>query len=240
MIVQTRTVPLAALRFDPRYQVRSRGLDHAYLQTLLQSDPATWPPLLVWARDGDGTFVILDGHHRYAAAQRLKLSSVPCAITATGSRADAFAANRANGKPLSVADRKAHARWLHGEHPDWSLRQIGRECGLSHHSVKNALAPSPPRSRPERRRCCCTSPEDETASRMARWPHYQRAAVYLFYAEQAGEGRDPAARERAFATLLQHITPAAAQPRVARALVEWGQAAVRAAAAFLAEKGVAR
>jgi ParB-like chromosome segregation protein Spo0J len=132
-------VPLDRLRANPDFQPRARGLDPEHLERLRASDPATWPPLLV-APDADGGYDVVDGFHRLHVARELSLPTLPCVVDEGAGYADAAVANLAHGLPLSLADRKAFARWLHDQLPDLSYVELGRASGLSDKTAKRALA----------------------------------------------------------------------------------------------------
>lgn len=131
-------VPLDRLIADERFQPRTNGKDEQHLKLLLASDPATWPPLLVTPSE-TGEYLIIDGFHRYAAAQRLGMKELPCSMLYGAGYDAAFAANLKHGLPLSIDDRKAYARWVHEHYPDLSYREIGRRCSLNDKTVKAAL-----------------------------------------------------------------------------------------------------
>lgn len=130
---------LSQLRPDDEFQPRSAGLVEAHVQLLLESDPASWPPLLVTPHAGGG-YDLIDGFHRFEAARRLGLTTLPCRVDPAADYFSGVAANTRHGLPLSAADRKAAARWLAELEPDLSYRELGRRVGLSDKTVKRALA----------------------------------------------------------------------------------------------------
>lgn len=122
---------LGQIVVDPRLQPRVEGVDPEHVRTL---EPVAehWPPLKVIKQNG--RYLLVDGFHRLAAAQNLKLSAIPVVVLDVPAREDlhalAFALNAAHGRPLTLSDRRAFAARLLREHPDWSDREIGRKCGL--------------------------------------------------------------------------------------------------------------
>jgi ParB-like chromosome segregation protein Spo0J len=135
-------IPIDEIFPDDGYQPRLRGLEEKHVRLLLTSDPGTWPPLEVTPED-DG-YAIIDGAHRYEAARRLGLKDLPCQVKPSAGYSEAFEANIRHDLPLSLEDRKAYAKWLYEyERPNGerlSYREIGRRCGLSHHTVKAAIS----------------------------------------------------------------------------------------------------
>ena len=131
-------LPISKLIRDPNYNARLSGNQLAHVRRLLESDPGDWPPVIVtpWV---DDTHLVLDGNHRLQAAVEIDLKSLRCNVIEDGGYPEAFEANRQHGLPLSTSDRKAYAVWLHEEHPELSLREIGRRCGLHHNTVKSHL-----------------------------------------------------------------------------------------------------
>lgn len=134
-------IPIDEIISDEGYQPRMKGLEKRHVRLLEASDPATWLPLVVTPEDGG--YAIIDGFHRYEAARLLGLKELSCRVEPTAGYQEAFEANVRHGLPLSLEDRKAYARWLYEyEKPNGqrlSYREIGRRCGLSHHTVKAAI-----------------------------------------------------------------------------------------------------
>ena len=131
-------IPMSQLTADERYQARGDGLSEAHVQLLMESDPQTWPPVLVEPQD-DGTYGLRDGFHRHEAGSRLELSALLCCVVEGAGYPEAVAANLTHGLPLSKADRKDAARWWAEREPDLSYREIGRRVGLSDKTVKAAI-----------------------------------------------------------------------------------------------------
>lgn len=126
---------LSDIDIDPALQPRVGGLDADHVNEL-QAVPDSWPPLAV--AQCDGKHVLVDGFHRYAAAQNLGLESVPVKVVEAPDGdlfSLAFALNAVHGRPLNLSDRRAYAERLLTQNPDWADREIGRRCGLSQPTV---------------------------------------------------------------------------------------------------------
>jgi ParB-like chromosome segregation protein Spo0J len=123
-------IPIDVLR--PGDTARMGNLDEGHL-AVITGLAGSWPPLLVTSR-GD----IIDGHYRYAAAQRLGLTDLVCTVF-DGDGFDAFVEgvrrNIPQGLPLALRERKAAARRILTMHPEWSDRRVAELCGLAHQTV---------------------------------------------------------------------------------------------------------
>jgi len=101
-----------------------------------------WPPILVRSRD----HIIVDGHHRVAAARRLGLQFV-AAVLFDGSDEEAYvkavSRNIGHGLALSVSERRTAALGILRRHPDWSDRRISAICGLSPTTIANVRRSTP-------------------------------------------------------------------------------------------------
>lgn len=65
-------IPLDLLVLDEEYQPRINGVSQQHIRQLMQSDPSTWPPLLVTPSGrGDGSYLVIDGWHRVLAARSM-------------------------------------------------------------------------------------------------------------------------------------------------------------------------
>jgi len=129
-------LPITAITIDPALQPRVEGIDPDHVR-VLEDVHDTWPPLVVV--DDDGCYVLVDGFHRYAAAQNLGLVTIPVEIRDMPEDGDlkglAFSFNAAHGRPLTLQDRRTRAIDLLQLHPDWADREIGRRCGLAQPTV---------------------------------------------------------------------------------------------------------
>lgn len=116
---------------DPGLQPRVDGLDLEHVRAL-EAVSEAWPPLKV-VRQGE-RYLLVDGFHRFAAAQNLGLETVPVIVLDPPEDGDlhglAFSLNAAHGRPLTLSDRRAFAARLLQAHTAWSDREIGRRAGL--------------------------------------------------------------------------------------------------------------
>lgn len=138
--------------------VDENGINARYLKELLQTDPGTWPPILVRPREVQqpappappGTLALqpppvvrydlVDGYHRLTAARQLGLEAIPAVCGSGITREEAFRLNASHGLHLTTKDRKEHARWLHDQFPELPAREIARRCGLAPNTVIAALS----------------------------------------------------------------------------------------------------
>ncbi|HUO00960.1 MAG TPA: ParB/RepB/Spo0J family partition protein [Bradyrhizobium sp.] len=129
--MDTATVDVTRISVDPALQPRVEGIDPEHVREL-EAVAEHWPPLKVARRSE--RYILVDGFHRFAAAQNLKLQTVTAEILDLADDEDlhavAFALNAAHGRPLTLSDRRAFAARVLRRHPDWSDREIGRHCGL--------------------------------------------------------------------------------------------------------------
>ncbi len=124
-------LPLHKIVADPALQPRVDGLDPEHVRAL-EAVAEAWPPLKVVRRAEH--YLLIDGFHRFAAAQNLGLSEIAVEILEAPDDGDlqslAFALNAAHGRPLTLADRRAFAARLLRSRPELSDREIGRRAGL--------------------------------------------------------------------------------------------------------------
>jgi hypothetical protein len=134
-------VALNAIAVDPNVQPRVDGLDPRHVRELEQS-PESWGPLAVV--ELGGRMHLVDGMHRYAAAQNLQLADIEVRVLDPPPEDDlrglAFALNAVHGRPLSLTDRRAEAARFLRLHPERSDREAGRRCGLSQPTVARIRA----------------------------------------------------------------------------------------------------
>lgn len=125
-------IPMTLIVADERVQPRVGGLDGDHVRALMES-AEYWPPLT--AVQYSGRYILVDGFHRLAAAQNLGWDAVPIDVVDIPADHDlqalAFQLNARHGRPLSLADRRAFAARLLGQHPEWADREIARRSGLS-------------------------------------------------------------------------------------------------------------
>lgn len=129
-------IPVGQIIVDAALQPRVSGIDGEYVREL-EAVPDLWPPIKVF-RSGK-QFLLGDGFHRLAAAQNLKLQTIPAVVVEPDEGEDlrdiAFRLNSAHGRPLTLSDRRTHAAWLLRKNPNSSDREIGRRCGLTQPTV---------------------------------------------------------------------------------------------------------
>ncbi|WP_344656469.1 ParB/RepB/Spo0J family partition protein [Catenulispora subtropica] len=117
---------------------RLRGLDTEHVRTLAEVI-GLLPPIAVHR----STLMVVDGMHRLAAARLRGRSDidavlVDCAVDEVFRLS--IEANIANGKPLSLADRRAAAARLMRTHPELSDRSIARSVGMAPATVASIRA----------------------------------------------------------------------------------------------------
>jgi len=129
-------VKLTTIIVDPALQPRIGGIDPDHVH-ILEAVAESWAPLV--AVVVDGRHALIDGFHRYAAAQNLGLETITVEVVDMPADGDlkalAFALNAKHGRPLSLSDRRAEAERLLRARPDWADREIGRRCGLAQPTV---------------------------------------------------------------------------------------------------------
>jgi ParB-like chromosome segregation protein Spo0J len=131
-------LPLSQLRANVKFQPRFAGLDAEHLERLRASELRAWPPLVV-SPNTIGTYDVVDGFHRLHVARERGLEAIACTVVESAGYPEAVEANLAHGLPLTLADRKAYARWLYDDDPTRSFAEIGRQSGLSDKTAKKAV-----------------------------------------------------------------------------------------------------
>lgn len=128
---ETLKLRLDRVIIDAALQPRVHGLDPDHVAAL-QENPQAWPPLAVVEKGG---YLLVDGFHRYAAAQNLGLATVVVAVRELPHSGDlrelAFALNAAHGRPLTLSDRRAEAERLLRSNATVSNLEIARRTALS-------------------------------------------------------------------------------------------------------------
>lgn len=123
---------LDRITIDPALQPRVDGIDPDHVRAL-EVVHETWPPLVAVERAG--TIILVDGFHRYAAAQNLGLATVPVEIRDIPEDGDlkalAFSLNAVHGRALTLTDRRAEAERLLRAHPEGSNLEVSRRTGLA-------------------------------------------------------------------------------------------------------------
>lgn len=108
--------------------VRRERIDLGHVSRL--TERGGWPPILV--REVNGKLQVIDGHHRKAAAGRLKWEEIEAEVihcSDAEALERAVAANLSHGLPLSIPERKTAALRMIRE-TDWSDARIATACGL--------------------------------------------------------------------------------------------------------------
>jgi len=182
---------------DSTLQPRIEGLDLDHVR-LLETAAEVWPPLKV-VRQGAG-FVLVDGFHRFAAAQNLGLTEIAVEVLDTPADGDllglAFALNAVHGRPLTLSDRRAFAERLLRAHPDWADREIGRRAGL--------VQPTIGKIRQALEREAAIAPAESRIGRDGRsYPATVRAE-----SDTNGEASSAGDRPSLLSAIAQAITPA--------------------------------
>lgn len=125
-------IALDRIIIDPALQPRVDGIDPDHVHALEQV-PDAWPPLMVVHQDGQD--ILVDGFHRFAAAQNLGRESVAVEVVDMPPDGDlkglAFALNAKHGRPLSLPDRRAEAERLLRAHAEVSNLEVSRRAGLA-------------------------------------------------------------------------------------------------------------
>ena len=137
-------IPVEQLILDPKYQARLR-LDVNHLERLRNTDPKTWPPLLVRPiAEQPGIYAVVDGGHRLEAGKKLasgrRVTALPCCVLEGAGYGASFNANASHPLTLSVKERLRYALLIHEKAPKASARSIAKQVGLAHNTVSKAFA----------------------------------------------------------------------------------------------------
>jgi ParB-like chromosome segregation protein Spo0J len=137
------TLPIDRIVVDPSIQIR-RGNHEQTIERYMAAFEKL-PPVDVFDTgegNGNGRYLLGDGFHRMASAERLGLHEIDANIH-TGTRQDAaeFAvvANTKNADPLTPEERDEGIRRLRQLHPDWSSRQIADAMSVSQSTIKRVF-----------------------------------------------------------------------------------------------------
>ncbi|MFJ7414570.1 ParB/RepB/Spo0J family partition protein [Streptomyces sp. NPDC098077] len=113
--------------------LRTKGEDLRHIDALAE----VWrslPPVVIHRQ----TMAVIDGVHRLRALERSGVTRVK-AVFFDGDDREAFVLavklNAGHGLPLSLADRKAAARRMLADFPEWSNRRLAEATGLSDKTV---------------------------------------------------------------------------------------------------------
>lgn len=171
----------------------ARPLDPRHVDSLVNG--RTFPAVLITAEG-----LIVDGHHRVAAARLRGDAVVGCRVV-TGSPAEllelAARNNASNGLPWSTEMRSHTAARLLELEPDWSDRRIASACRVSRRSVASLRAQS-------RLEGCSTGPAGQLNTPLGGGPvHIERRIG----ADGKSRPADPAAQRQRIAELLRAEPP---------------------------------
>ena len=129
-------ISLSSIVADPALQPRVTGLDLDHINSL-EVVAEAWPPVKVIERDGG--FLLVDGFHRFAAAQNLGLETIAVEVLDQPEDDDlfglAFDLNAKHGRALTLSDKRAFAVRLLKAHPELSEREIGRRAYLAQPTI---------------------------------------------------------------------------------------------------------
>ncbi|WP_158436137.1 ParB/RepB/Spo0J family partition protein [Nocardia nova] len=118
----------------PADSPRSGGVDPVHISLLAELDATELPPIVVHR----STMRIIDGMHRYLAAQRQGVTLIEVEFF-DGTEEEAFVRsvelNVKQGLPLSLKDRKSAARRILQSSPSLSDRTVATSVGLSAKTV---------------------------------------------------------------------------------------------------------
>jgi hypothetical protein len=138
------TVPIASLdlresrKYWPRVEPDKERIRE--FRELFEAGSTDVPPIVVTAHPKrQGAFLLVDGWHRVAALKAAKMDAALADLLPPGTDVFAEAVKRTaiSTKPLSRQEKRAAAKRLLKEHPDWSERAIARAAGVSHTFVSN-------------------------------------------------------------------------------------------------------
>ncbi|MDQ2745592.1 MAG: ParB/RepB/Spo0J family partition protein [Chloroflexota bacterium] len=125
-------VRFTEITVDPELQPRVEGLDLDHVRAL-EEGVESWPPISVVPRQGG--YLLIDGYHRLAAAQNLRLDTIRSQVLAQPEDGDlvalTFSLNAVHGRPLSLADRRAFAARSLQRRPEVSNLEVSRRAGLA-------------------------------------------------------------------------------------------------------------
>lgn len=139
LIFTLKGLPLDLLKIDGGTQSRLK-IDEEYIDEIYENmkEDRMYPPVTVFF-DGK-EYWLADGFHRYHATRKNGKVSIECNIT-NGLLREAIlyskTANNKHGKRFSLADKIHNAQELIDdfEWGQWSNREIGRICDVSHVTV---------------------------------------------------------------------------------------------------------
>jgi hypothetical protein len=137
-----QTIALSKLKVSagtqPRAEMQQDALDE-YAAIYTEQGVKALPDLEVFLVDGE--FILVDGFHRYYAALREEIASLPCNVrkgTMEEALKYALGANRGHGVRRTNADKRKCVELALDKWPKNSDREIAEICGVEHHLVSDA------------------------------------------------------------------------------------------------------
>ncbi len=125
----------------PGGSLAMRPLDEHHIQSLIDSDSATWPPILT-TKTSIG-YILIDGYHRQEAATRKGETSLAAHVQSYATTQDiieaAFRANLSHGLKSSEETRGDYAFWLHVTYPHLTQIEIAKRACISQPAVSKAI-----------------------------------------------------------------------------------------------------
>ena len=123
--------------------VRERNDEYvADLQDVLaQGTPL--PPVRIANVKEENTHYLIDGHHRTEARKRNGATEIDAIITEMSkqdARWEAFGANRANGRPLTNAEKRVAIVQMYDEFPSATSRDFATQIGCSHQTAIKVIS----------------------------------------------------------------------------------------------------
>lgn len=170
---------LDQIEIDPTIQIRQR-LDESAVERYAEAFDELPPPVVYQI---DGTYLLADGMHRLAAANRIERKSIEVEIR-QGTRADAeeyaITANTKNAVPLTAGERDEGIRRLkdHG----WGYHRISKAMSLPEITVQRVLGGQEVKKRLSDGNV--TLPSRSHYEELARFPDDIQAPVAMAAAEQ--------------------------------------------------------
>ncbi len=118
-----------------------RPINADHLESLVHSDPKSWPPIAVTLTDAG--YICYDGLHRIQASKVLKLGTIRAKSTPFKNMNEiieaAFRANLQHGLRASQTTRSDYCYWLSITYPDLTQRQIAIRVGVAQSTVSRAI-----------------------------------------------------------------------------------------------------
>lgn len=119
-----------------------RELDQENLESLMLSDPTTWPPITVTLTIRG--YILIDGYHRWEVVKRRELDRIMATCKPFNNENDiieaAFRANLHHGLKASTDNKSDYAYWLHLTYPDMEQADIAKRIGITQSTVSRAIA----------------------------------------------------------------------------------------------------